>query len=75
MQCIKLEDKLELCIQLQSYSLIGITETLWDSSHGWSAAITEMFGLEGTSPDHLVQPHCSSSIRETQLPRTVSSQI
>lgn len=50
-------------MQLQSYNLIGITETGWDSSHGWSAADTEVFRLEGTSLDHLVQPHCSSSVR------------
>lgn len=50
-------------MQLQSYSLIGITETGWDSSRGWSAADAEVLRLAGTSPDHLVQPHCSSSVR------------
>lgn len=59
---IKLEAKLERCRQSQYCNLIGISETWWVSSPGWSAAVTEMF-RGGTSPDDLVQPHCPSSIR------------
>ncbi|GAB0183945.1 mitochondrial enolase superfamily member 1 [Grus japonensis] len=35
------QEKLETCVCLQGYDLIGITETWWDSSYDWSV------GMEG----------------------------
>ena len=34
-------DELEIHMQLQSYDLVGITETWWDGSHDWSVAMKE----------------------------------
>ena len=31
--------ELEICVQLQGYGLVGITETWWDGSHAWSVAM------------------------------------
>lgn len=36
---IRNKEELEVCIQLQSYDLIGVTGTWWDSSHICSAAM------------------------------------
>ena len=33
------QEELEVCTQLQSYDLIGIMETWWDSSPDWSAPV------------------------------------
>ncbi|GAB0205799.1 hypothetical protein GRJ2_003045500 [Grus japonensis] len=35
------QEELEMCVCLQGYDLIGITETWWDSSYDWSV------GMEG----------------------------
>ncbi|GAB0204840.1 hypothetical protein GRJ2_002949600 [Grus japonensis] len=35
------QEELEMCVRLQGYDLIGITETWWDSSSDWSV------GMEG----------------------------
>lgn len=35
-------DKSEICVQLQSYNLVRITETWWDGSHDWST-VTEKY--------------------------------
>lgn len=37
------QEELEVCVQLQGYNLIGITEMCWDSSHNWSAAVNKLF--------------------------------
>lgn len=31
-------DELEICVLLQGYDLVGITEARWEHSHDWSAA-------------------------------------
>lgn len=43
----KKQEYLEDCVQLQDYSIIGITGRQWDSSHSWSAAMAEcrFFGM------------------------------
>lgn len=33
------QGELEVCVQLQGYDLIAITETWWDSSHDWNMAM------------------------------------
>ncbi|GAB0200352.1 hypothetical protein GRJ2_002500600 [Grus japonensis] len=35
------QEELEMCVRLQGYDLIGITETWWDGSYDWS------IGMEG----------------------------
>ncbi|GAB0185603.1 hypothetical protein GRJ2_001025600 [Grus japonensis] len=35
------QEELEMCVRLQGYDLIGITETWWDRSYDWSV------GMEG----------------------------
>lgn len=33
------QGELELCMQLQSYDLMAITETWWDNSHDWNGVM------------------------------------
>lgn len=42
-------DELEICAQLQGYSLTGVMEMWWDGSHNWSSAQEgyRVFGKEG----------------------------
>ncbi|GAB0209318.1 hypothetical protein GRJ2_003397500 [Grus japonensis] len=33
------QEKLEAAVQLENYDIVAITETRWDESHNWSAAM------------------------------------
>jgi len=35
------QEELEVTVLLESYDIITITETWWDESHGWSAAVND----------------------------------
>ena len=32
------DEELEICVQLQAYNHVGITETAWDGSYDWHVA-------------------------------------
>jgi len=35
------QEKLEICVQLQSHDLTAVPETWWDSSHDWNSVIND----------------------------------
>ena len=43
-------EELEICVRSQGYNLITITETWWDSSHDWHAAMDGYTHFRKDSP-------------------------